>query len=568
MRYVSGRTLASDLKSDQALRRIRGWLKHCTGSHSHDDSPTDVSMERPTLLLDVGFIESANLRLVENDEAATAPYIALSYVWGRVPERLKRLYLNTGTKTGYLEKIPESELPDTIRDAIFVTRGLGIRYLWVDALCIVQDDKNLKDKEIMKMHDIYAGSYLTVQAASTSAVMDSFLVKRSGHALPDQRLRYSQKGSTKKPQYIYMRPAELSTKQGGLVETRAWCYEEFFLPKRLLVMAKGQMYYCCGASTEWEGNKPSSITVADSRSLRRLALTPWHQHLRPDQVPLSSRPPDPRLDHLRLWYEILVTDYTPRIVTNDVDRLRAIAGIAKVIQKRNREIGAYQVGLWMEDLPWGLLWSTRRLQQSPFHKREMGKAWRDHYKRDLMFRPSGAAARCRAPSWSWGSVIGPVYCNFTARFVHKLLAKVLRFPPGEDFLGKKEDWKIILDAPTKRVHVGSILRTRQELNAKGKPHNHLGPPPVSGAVHTVLLSVPELEELPEHFALAKFDVAEDEAVNRGHSVLCLFISEELGLIVEPASTKEAVEVIYRRLGTFISWCNFYEGEPSATVALI
>lgn len=526
-------------------------------------------MERPTLLLDVGVKESTHLSLVENDEAATAPYIALSYVWGKVPERLKRLYLSKGNMTEYLKQIPESDLPETIHDAIWVTRGLNIRYLWVDALCIVQNDKDLKDKEILKMHDIYAGSYLTVQAACTNAVMDPFLIKRESHTLADQRLRYSQKESTNRPQYMYMRPAELSTKQGGLVETRAWCYEEVFLPQRLLVMAKAQMSYCCGNGMKWEGNRPSGWTVEDPRSLRRLNLIPWYKNLRMDHVPESDRTPNPRLDFLRLWYDILVVDYTPRIVTNDVDRLRAIAGIAKVIQKRNRDIGSYQVGLWMGDLPWGLLWTTRRLQSSPFPKREMGQEWRDHYQRDLMFRPSGAEAHCRAPSWSWGSVLGPIYYRFEARFVHKLLVKeVVRFPPDDDFLGKRRDWEIVLEAPIKRVHVSSILRTRAELQTKAKPRNYMGHPPQSKALNTVLSPIPEVGELPDHFGLAQFDIAEEEAERRGHSVLCVFISEESGLIVETTCTEATEEVKYRRLGTFVNWLNFYEGEPSARVTLI
>lgn len=574
MKYVSGRSLTSDLKSEQALHRIRGWLKHCIGTHSHDnshrqESGADVSTERPTLLLDVGLAENPHLRLVENDGAATASYIALSYVWGRVPEELKRLYLNMGNKTEYFMQIPESDLPETIQDAIFVTRGLETRYLWIDALCIFQDDKNLKDKEILKMHDIYTGSYLTIQAACTNAVMDPFLVRRGGHKLPDQRLRYSQKESTSRPQYIYMRPAELSPKQGGLVETRAWCYEEFFLPKRLLVVGKTQMSYCCGEGTIWEGNKPSGLVIEDARSLRRSTLLPWFNYLRPDLVPLSTRTPNSRLDSLKLWYDLLVVDYTPRIVTNDVDRLRAIAGIAKVIQKQNRQIGAYQVGLWMGDLPWGLLWSTRRLHKTPFHNREMGKAWRDHYEKDLMFRPSGAEAHCRAPSWSWASVIGPVYYRFEARFVHKLLVKELvRLPPDDDFLGKKGNWEIILDTPTKFVHVSSILRTREELQTKGKPRNYLDQSSLSRALNTVLSSAPEHRELPDHFGLAKFDVAEDEAQKLGHSVLCVFISEEMGLIVEPTCTEETGEVKFRRLGTFFNWCNFYEGESSKRVVLI
>lgn len=574
LRYVSGRALASDLKSEQALRCIRNWLRQCTEHHSHGRGHKqadhgDDSVERPTFLLDVGMTEDAHLRLVENDKAATAPYIALSYVWGKVPEEVKRLYLNKANKTKYLEQIPETDLPKTIQDAIWVTRGLNIRSLWVDALCIVQDDKSLKDREILKMHDIYAGSYLTVQAACENAVMGSFLIKRESHALADQRLRYSQQGSTDRPQYIYMRPAELSSwNQCGLVETRAWCFEEFFLPQRLLVVAKTQMSYYCGDGMKWEGNRPSGLRNEDRLSLRRPAMVPWFQDLRKDHVPLSDRTPNPRLDLLKMWYGVLVVEYTPRIVTNDIDRLRAIAGIAKVIQKRNRDIGAYQAGLWMGDLPWSLLWTTKRLHTRPFNKRKMEKAWRDHYQKDLMFRPSGAETHGLAPSWSWASVIGPVDFKFGARFVHSLLVKgLVRFPPDDDFLGKKHDWDITLDAPIKRVYVSSIRRTGLELRDKAKPKN-LGQTPHFGALNAVLSSVPEFGELPDNFGLALFDVAEEEAEHRGQSVLCVFISEEWGLLVEPACTGETGVVKYRRLGTFANWCNFYEGESSERVTLI
>lgn len=578
LNHISGRPLAPDLKSDQALQRIRDWLKDCTQTHKHDNrhkhqSVNETSTARPTILLDVGSTEDAYVRLVENEGAATGRYIALSYVWGvTFTEELKQLYLRTGNKCDYLHEVPSDDLPGTIQYAIVVTRGLGIRYLWVDAFCIVQDDKDLKDKEILKMHDIYAGSYLTIQAACTRTVYDHFLVQRGRHLRSDVRVRYDRKGSTNTPEFIYMRPAELSTQHGGLVETRAWCYEEFTLPERLLVYAKEQMYYCCGKGVVCEGDQPRNPVSSHAHgALRRVDPPIWFKGLNPVKVPPLNRKKDSKLDYLRLWYSQLDSEYTPRFVIHSIDRLRAIAGIAKALQQRNTDMGFYGVGLWLRDLPWGLLWRTRRFWRRPFESQVMRKEWRCNYGECLMFRPLLENSQYRVPSWSWASLMGPIYHAFDERFWLTLLVDdAIEYPPHNDFLGKGQLFEITLSAPTKLAHVSPILRTPQELKdgwqSNKKPLFYYSGKNIDASV-TVLLSSPSAsEELPDHIGIAIFDIAQEEKESHGGSVLCIFISEEVGLMVKPVD--ETGRVKYRRLGIFLSCRNFYEGEPKIKVTLI
>lgn len=88
------------------------------------------------------------------------PYIALSYCWGSTnPAVTTRHNLKERVK-----EIPFSDLPRTVHDAITVTRRLGIRFLWVDVLCIAQDSINGEDwvHESSRMADIYGNAYLTI----------------------------------------------------------------------------------------------------------------------------------------------------------------------------------------------------------------------------------------------------------------------------------------------------------------------------------------------------------------------------------------------------------------------
>jgi hypothetical protein len=82
--------------------------------------------------------------------------------------------------------IPASELPKSLGNAIIATRKLGLRYLWIDSLCIVQDDKKDKAEEISEMPQIYQNAYVTISAASAANCHDGFLhvrkLAKSGHA--------------------------------------------------------------------------------------------------------------------------------------------------------------------------------------------------------------------------------------------------------------------------------------------------------------------------------------------------------------------------------------------------
>lgn len=118
----------------------------------------------------------AELVFAGNVSERVPKYTALSYCWGG-----ERNFKTTrATVEAFHEDIPTSELPRTFKEAFEVTRQLGIKYIWIDALCIVQDDKLEWSKEVAHMHDVYASSFLTIQASEARAPSEGcFIPNRS-----------------------------------------------------------------------------------------------------------------------------------------------------------------------------------------------------------------------------------------------------------------------------------------------------------------------------------------------------------------------------------------------------
>ncbi|PQE20746.1 heterokaryon incompatibility protein [Rutstroemia sp. NJR-2017a BBW] len=105
-----------------------------------------------------------------------APYACLSYCWGTdLDNNVKTLKANLKQ---HLDGILISVLPKTIQDAVLVCQRLGIRYLWVDALCIIQDDEEDWENESIQMCDIYSGSHITIAAHRVESCKQGFLWKQ------------------------------------------------------------------------------------------------------------------------------------------------------------------------------------------------------------------------------------------------------------------------------------------------------------------------------------------------------------------------------------------------------
>ncbi|KAB8294723.1 hypothetical protein EYC80_006685 [Monilinia laxa] len=179
-------------------------------------------------------IEEMRIVRVEIDESPV--YFILSYVWGRPPFLLLEKS-NEGrfSTPGFLSS---QKMPQTISDAIEVTRRFGVRYLWVDALCIVQDDLESKMHEIDRMHMIYAQAQMTIVAATGDGAnagllnIDPVFLNDTSHLISGKRFTTDA---------MEMREVvEFST-----WFTRGWTFQELVFSKRTLYFTPERTYYAC-----------------------------------------------------------------------------------------------------------------------------------------------------------------------------------------------------------------------------------------------------------------------------------------------------------------------------------
>jgi hypothetical protein len=161
-----GSLVGRSLDSKVSLKRIRNWIQKCVERHGDScglsKSSRFVEIEELMMVVDV---ESENIV----HPSGEFQYLALSYVWGNLKDPVKLLKENISDfqSPGGIARIFKS-LPSTIRDAIKLTRDLGYKYLWVDSLCIIQDDFDFKSRIIHKMNLVYENAFITIIGASGS----------------------------------------------------------------------------------------------------------------------------------------------------------------------------------------------------------------------------------------------------------------------------------------------------------------------------------------------------------------------------------------------------------------
>lgn len=134
---------------------LKGWLDTCRQMHGGHCEPSSDYTRRPNWLVD------ATLKCVV--AAGRLPYACLSYVWGNSSG--DQLELANLPELRIPNSLASRSIPATVRDAFLIVEKLGLRYLWVDRLCIVQDVTGPKQQQISAMADIYANAEITIIAA-------------------------------------------------------------------------------------------------------------------------------------------------------------------------------------------------------------------------------------------------------------------------------------------------------------------------------------------------------------------------------------------------------------------
>jgi hypothetical protein len=428
--------------STECLALCRKWLEECRNHHVECKDLENIHGCLPTRVIAV---EAKNEdgeprpRLVDGGQRIEE-FAALSYCWGG--ESL--LMLNSDTEGDLRAGLPLEKFPATMRDAIVATQQLGIKYLWIDALCIRQDSAKDWDLEATKMRDIYKGAVITIAAASSSKSSDGFFNQRKTTNI-HCRLSWNN-GEDPQPN-VFLRPgSEIwdDPARTSIMHTRGWTLQETLLAPRTIYFGEQVVTFECAngqadeagrslKSTENYRNKSymqslgATITPeSKSRSCRILHYPSLFQsaekvstfsHSIPSrQLRTFLSPSGVVLTHYDLWREI-VMQYSTRRLTKSGDALPALAGIAREFHVAMKD--TYYAGLWAGDIVHSLCWMS-------------------HIGHDA---GEGSYEEYSGPSWSWASLHGyGLYISFLTNAQNlKLIAKIVDIKiihAGPDPFGK------------------------------------------------------------------------------------------------------------------------------------
>jgi hypothetical protein len=328
-----------------SLEKCKNWLSYCLSYHKYcGQRGTSKSRFLPTRLLDVGHQKQQWIRLVlskDLEDSIEAIYTTLSYCWGATNDTARTTKENLNNR---LEGIQVESLPQTLQDAIAVTRGLGVQYLWIDALCIIQEgtgENNDWEKELLDMGEIYGRSLLTIAASSASSSEAGFLCRRNGaywpvrhHYLWDNHDKLIFKAFLPTWEYLY---------ESLPLSKRGWALQERMLASRTLSWTDHGTFWLCGEEHTSEYMGPYSGGLHIDQVVRMLhdicmdvkpSVTTSTSHAQTDSSSEFRRdythnsydgPP-----YLSKWYE-LIEELSKRSFTVASDRVPAITGLGKEI---------------------------------------------------------------------------------------------------------------------------------------------------------------------------------------------------------------------------------------------
>lgn len=382
----------------------RFWLDTCEHMHGKKCSRLSGLAAHLGPVTDLLLIDVIYGCVVSAPPSGTPPrYAALSYVWGETNGvLLTRDNYATLAKPGALLDV--LSLPATIRDAIVVTSWLGIRYLWVDALCIKQDHHSHRMSQIGQMASVYTSAVVTLVAAS-GVHADAGLSRVSVDTRKERASIINVSGGVSLIPVLDSFDKDAPTGEVPLSPwySRAWTMQEHLLSARKLIFTERQVYWHCPQAnwleeTEMEFGNPTGFSgyrfgswtrqnaVTYDQDITKLLLVYQEALARSD----DATPASPVLSS-SLLYEDLAVRYMNRHLTRESDRLNAFTGILRVLS-----------ALTGERFVWGLP-ESRFCSALAWHIPNQPRTFATT---TTAFKGEGGAAQDREisfplPSWSW-----------------------------------------------------------------------------------------------------------------------------------------------------------------------
>jgi hypothetical protein len=338
----------------------------------------------PTRLLDLVDIERDDglVRLIQTTEVATlsGPYCTLSHCWGKVHIIQLRQETNDALRSG----ISLERLPKTFREAVLATKRLGVRYIWIDSLCIVQDDLSDWFREAALMHKVYSYSHCNLSASASKDSSEGLYRNRNPRTLDTTRAEL----------YVAGLGLSITTTQCEMhdyffwkhnvsqctINRRAWVTQERLLAPRVLHFGKYQIFWECrehDACESYPEGLPSLFVAQTYTNFKALDPAVYAK-----KIAGKGRDVDPDTASYRIWNAIVRT-YSQTALTIAGDKLIALSGIAKRMMSIVDD--EYVAGMWRKHLESALLWKV-------------------DYKENINSASLARPSTYRAPTWSWASL--------------------------------------------------------------------------------------------------------------------------------------------------------------------
>ncbi|RSL62420.1 hypothetical protein CEP53_004786 [Fusarium sp. AF-6] len=399
--------------SDSQFQLMKRWLEYCDDNHEsckpdqsehgapsihiEDSGLSDIdsvvsqslrsrkSTRLPTRLLDLETGSVDTIRLYETqlgDRHEDFKYIALSHPWGEPTKSHPHFCTTVENRVAHLASIQLQDLPNTFKDAVITTRAIGLRYLWIDSLCIVQGPGGDFNTESQRMEDVFSSAYCVIAASRATGQWDGFLKDRPESFNNSYVTFKLDKGA----QFYVSRYLDDFTQDvlEGSLNQRGWVLQERALARRTIYFTERQTYWECGGGVRCE-----TLTKMNNQLAAFLGDPNFPQVA----IRSSTSQRETSRGQRILYYQDLYKTYSRLKFTHWEDRAVAMNGLEQRLSWGFKCRGGFGI---LDD-------SRQEHHRSLLHRSLLWHRAKGSLEK-IVFPPD----RQKAPTWSWMAFQGEI----------------------------------------------------------------------------------------------------------------------------------------------------------------